>query len=78
MEYVGSNPTESIIAFIPIDDAMKIKEQNDDTVVFEIKGETPPPTQMGDEVYHNVETLEIEVSREHAESIAGKILEESD
>lgn len=66
------------MAFVTIDDSLEIKEQTKDKVIFEIKGETAQPTRIGGEEYHNVETREIEVSRERAEYIANRILEESD
>lgn len=64
------------MTFVTFDDTLKVAEQTEDAVVFEIEGSTAPKDSYGGFAEPESETLEFKVSRERAENIAGEILGE--
>lgn len=64
-----------MMTFVTFEDTLKIVEQTEDRVVFEIEGSTAPKDSYGGFAEPESETMEFEVSRERAEDIASDILD---
>ena len=58
--------------FYPYKDTLQVKRVTDEEVVFEVEGSVA--YQSGEYMNEKNKTIEIEVSRERAEEMAGKIL----